>query len=80
MKNNGVSGGGLKLAVNDGFADRGNGWQMFDVTIDGISFVRNYRVEMASEIRQTSLDAVIERLEAAALFATGGDSVAGADE
>lgn len=80
VKTNVFLDGGIKLAVNYGFADRGNGWQMFDVTIDGISFVRNYRVEMASEIRQTSLDAVIERLEAAALFATGGDSVAGADE
>jgi phospholipid transport system substrate-binding protein len=71
---------GIKLAVNYGFADRGDGWQMFDVTIDGISFIRNYRVEVDSEIRQTSLDAVIERLEAEALSATSGDSIAGADE
>ena len=55
---------GVKVSVNYGFADRGDGWQMFDVTIDGISFVRNYRVEVDSEIRATSLEAVIERLEA----------------
>ena len=72
--------GGIKIAVNYGFADRGDGWKMFDVTIDGISFIRNYRVEMASEIRQTSLDAVIERLEAEARSATGGESVDEADE
>ncbi len=71
---------GIKLAVNYGFADRGDGWQMFDVTIDGISFIRNYRVEVDSEIRQTSLDAVIERLEAETQSATGGESVVGADE
>ena len=80
VKTNVFLDGGVKIAVNYGFADRGDGWQMFDVTIDGISFIRNYRVEMDSEIRQTSLDAVIERLEAEALSATGGGSVAGADE
>ena len=71
---------GIKLAVNYGFADRGDGWQIFDVTIDGISFIRNYRVEVDSEIRQTSLDAVIERLEAEALSAVSGESLVSADE
>ena len=51
---------GVKVTVNYGFADRGDGWKMFDVTIEGISFVRNYRTEVDSEIRSSSLDAVIE--------------------
>jgi len=80
VKTNVYLDGGIKITVNYGFADRGNGWQMFDVTIEGISFVRNYRVEVDSEIRQTSLDAVIERLEAEARSATGGESVVGGDE
>ena len=80
VKTNVFLDGGIKLAVNYGFADRGDGWQMFDVTIDGISFVRNYRAEVNSEIRETSLDAVIERLEAESVSVTGGGSVVGADE
>ena len=55
---------GTPVTVDYGFADRGDGWEMFDVTIDGISYIRNYRVEIDGEIRATSLDAVIERLEA----------------
>ncbi len=62
---------GVKVTVNYGFADRGDGWKMFDVTIEGISFVRNYRTEVDSEIRSSSLDAVIDRLEAEARAATG---------
>ena len=34
-----------------------------DVKIEGVSYVINFRKELESEIRATSLDAVIERLE-----------------
>jgi phospholipid transport system substrate-binding protein len=71
---------GVKVTVNYGFADRGDGWKMFDVTIEGISFVRNYRAEMDSEIKLTSLDAVIDRLESEARAATGGAAVINASE
>ncbi len=71
---------GVKVTVNYGFADRGDGWKMFDVTIEGISFVRNYRTELDAEIRQTSLDAVIDRLEAEARAATGGAAAMNAGE
>ena len=54
---------GTKVAVNYGFANRNDEWKMFDVTIEGISYIRNYRAELDAEIRATSLDAVIERLE-----------------
>ena len=54
---------GTKVSVNYGFAMRQDGWKMFDVSVEGISYVRNYRAEMESEIRATSLEAVIARLE-----------------
>ncbi len=57
---------GTKVAVNYGLVMRDAGWLMFDVTIEGVSYIRNYRAEMDSEIRATSLVAVIERLEAEA--------------
>ena len=71
---------GVKVTVNYGFADRGDGWKMFDVTIEGISFVRNYRAEVDSEIRLTSLDAVIDRLESEVRAATSGAAGSNASE
>jgi len=53
---------GTKTPVNYVLVKRESGWLIFDVVIEGISYVRNFRVEMAEEIRTTSLDAVIERL------------------
>lgn len=71
---------GVKVTVNYGFADRGDGWKIFDVTIEGISFVRNYRAEVDSEIRLTSLDAVIDRLESEVRAATSGAAGSNASE
>lgn len=57
---------GTKVSVNYGMVLRDAGWLMFDVTIEGVSYIRNYRAEMDSEIRATGLVTVIERLEAEA--------------
>jgi phospholipid transport system substrate-binding protein len=57
---------GTAVPVNYGLVRRDAGWLMFDVTIEGISYVRNFRTELNAEIQATSLDAVIERLEAEA--------------
>jgi phospholipid transport system substrate-binding protein len=54
---------GTKVPVNYGLVRRDSGWLMFDVTIEGISYVRNFRTELNSEIQVKSLDAVILRLE-----------------
>lgn len=39
------------------------GWKMYDVIIEGISYVRNYRTDFNTEIQQKGLDSVIERLQ-----------------
>jgi phospholipid transport system substrate-binding protein len=39
------------------------GWKAWDVTIEGISYVRNFRNDVGAEIDQTGLPALIERLE-----------------
>ncbi|MDJ0698818.1 MAG: ABC transporter substrate-binding protein [Woeseiaceae bacterium] len=57
---------GSKVPVNYGLVKRENGWLLFDVTIEGVSYIRNFRAELDSEIRSTSLAAVIERLESEA--------------
>lgn len=40
-----------------------DGWKMFDVIIEGISYVRNYRTDFNTEIEQKGLDSLIARLE-----------------
>ncbi len=39
------------------------GWKVYDVTVDGVSLVTNYRGTFASQIRTNGLDAVIADLE-----------------
>ncbi len=38
-------------------------WKAYDVIIEGISYVTNYRNQVAEEIQKSSLDALITRLE-----------------
>ena len=40
-----------------------SGWKAFDVVIEGISYVKNYRTDLGAEISQRGLEAVIARLE-----------------
>ncbi len=39
-----------------------NEWKVFDLTVDGLSLVKNFRTSFSQEIKETSLDALIERL------------------
>jgi phospholipid transport system substrate-binding protein len=64
---------GTNVSVNYTLVGKESGWMMFDVMIEGVSYVRNFRAEFDSEIRGTSLDDVIARLEDEA--DTAGDSV-----
>lgn len=54
---------GSKVAVDYDLVKRQSGWLVFNVVIEGVSYVRNFRAELDSEIRSSSLDAVIARLE-----------------
>lgn len=54
---------GTRVPVNYALVKRDSGWLMFDVTIEGISYVRNFRAELNSEIQSKGLESVIERLE-----------------
>ncbi len=54
---------GTKVSVDYELVKRDAGWLLFNVVIEGISYVRNFRAELDSEIRSSSLNAVIERLE-----------------
>lgn len=41
----------------------GDTWKVFDVVIEGLSLVQNYRTSFASEIQQRGLDALIARIQ-----------------
>ena len=38
------------------------GWKVYDVTIDGVSLVTNYRSSFGAEIRQSGIDGLIHTL------------------
>ena len=65
---------GTEVPVDYAMVRREQGWMLFDVVIEGISYVRNFRAELNSEIQATSLDAVIRRLESEATTQAGGES------
>lgn len=54
---------GTRVPVNYGMVKRETGWLMFDVTIEGISYVRNFKAEVNVEIQAEGLDGVVRRLE-----------------
>ncbi|HET6546280.1 MAG TPA: ABC transporter substrate-binding protein [Rhodanobacteraceae bacterium] len=55
---------GKLLPVDYAFRKTRDGeWKAYDVIIEGISYVTNYRNQVAAEIRKSSLDALITRLE-----------------
>ena len=44
-------------------AQADQGWKAWDVTIEGISYVKSFREDFGSEIEQKGLESVIHRLE-----------------
>lgn len=54
---------GDRVPVNYSLRKGDAGWKVWDVTIEGISYVKSFREDFGAEIDQKGLDAVIERLE-----------------
>ncbi|HMM57078.1 MAG: ABC transporter substrate-binding protein [Xanthomonadales bacterium PRO7] len=55
---------GKVVPVDYAFRKSSDGsWKAYDVIIEGISYVTNYRNQVAAEIAKTSLDALTARLE-----------------
>jgi len=57
---------GTRVPVNYTMRATPKGWKAWDVTIEGISYVKNFRTDIGAEIDQRGLDAVIARLESEA--------------
>ena len=54
---------GTKVPVNYSMRKTDDGWKAWDVTIEGISYVRNFRTQYGAEIDEKGLEVVIRRLE-----------------
>lgn len=54
---------GTRVPVNYSLRATPAGWKAWDVTIEGISYVRNLRNDVGAEVDQRGIDAVIARLE-----------------
>jgi phospholipid transport system substrate-binding protein len=64
---------GTEVPVDYAMVRRDEGWLLFDVIIEGISYVRNFRAELNSEIQARGLDSVIGRLESEARGDAGSE-------
>ncbi len=54
--------GGFPIPINYRLKKNGDTWKVYDVTIDDISLVANYRSSFSKEIRKAGLDKLISTL------------------
>ena len=58
-----VQSGGQPIAVNYSLEKQADAtWKVYDIVIEGVSLVTNYRGQFAQEIRQNGLDSLIKKL------------------
>jgi ABC-type transporter MlaC component len=55
---------GTEVPVNYSMRNSSAGWRVYDVRIEGVSYIQNYRNQLNAEIAALGLDAVIDRLQA----------------
>jgi phospholipid transport system substrate-binding protein len=66
--------GGQPIPIDYSMYKTAFGWKVYDVSIDGVSLVTNYRASFSSTIRQNGIDGLIKTL--AAQSARGADKPA----
>lgn len=63
--------GGDPIGVDYSLGKKGEDWKVFDIVIEGVSLVTNYRSQFAQEIRQNGLDSLTKKLADKNKAATG---------
>lgn len=63
--------GGQPIAVDYTLSKKGEDWKVFDIVIEGVSLVTNYRSQFAQEIRTNGLDSLNKKLADKNKAATG---------
>ena len=54
---------GEMIPMNFSFGKFKEGWRFYDVRIEGVSYIKNYRSQFKAEIQANGIDSVILRLE-----------------
>ena len=54
--------GGQPIAVDYTLEQMSDVWKVYDITIEGVSLVTNYRGQFSNEIRQGGMDGLIQKL------------------
>lgn len=57
-----VQPGGQPIAVDYSLEKKADAWKVYDIVIEGVSLVTNYRGQFAQEIRQNGIDSLIKKL------------------
>ena len=57
-----VQSGGQPIAVDYTLEKQADAWKVYDIVIEGVSLVTNYRGQFAQEIRTNGLDSLIKKL------------------
>ena len=57
-----IQSGGQPIAVDYSLAREGDTWKVYDIVIEAVSLVTNYRGQFSQEIRQNGLDSLIKKL------------------
>jgi phospholipid transport system substrate-binding protein len=64
--------GGLGIPINYRMERLDDGWKVYDITIDGLSLISNYRNTFNNEIRKVGIDRLIENIKQRNADAHGG--------
>ena len=54
---------GEPVAINYSLHKKKKGWKVYDIAVEGVSLIANYRTSFATEVKQKGLDALIARLQ-----------------
>jgi phospholipid transport system substrate-binding protein len=54
--------GGQPISVDYSLVKADNGWKVYDIVIESVSLVTNYRSQFSSEIRQNGIDSLNKKL------------------
>lgn len=57
-----VQPGGQPIGIDYTLEKMPDGWKVFDIVIEGVSLVTNYRGQFSNEVRQSGMDGLIQKL------------------
>jgi len=63
VKSQVVQPGRPPVAVDYSMEKTGNGWKVYDVAIEGVSLVQNYRSTFNGEVQRAGIDGLIKALD-----------------